>query len=113
MTRIVGVALAGLFVAACGHATPTGSAQNGWATPTGYASATHPRYINPDAAAGPARDRSAFEAQAPPQQPGASDVTSAPPPAMLPPADEQPIMPPDTSPRDGDEVPPYVVPVRP
>ena len=108
MRSMVGLALTGLVAGACGHATPTGSAQNGWRTPTGYASATNPRYINPDAAAHPARDRSVFEErQAPPQQPVSSEeprpaettapmATEPPPGPVPPPAETRP--PPETVP---------------
>ncbi|MCU1277595.1 MAG: hypothetical protein JWM53_1141 [bacterium] len=116
MPRMVGLALAGLLAGACGHEQTTGSAQNGWQTPVGYATATNPRYINPLAAAHPARDRTVFqEQQAPPQQPVSSDEamtpppseTTAPPPSetMPPPEKTSPeMMPPGTM--APDEVPP-------
>jgi hypothetical protein len=43
----LGLLLAGLVAGACGHAQVTGSARNGWVTPTGYASATDPANIDP------------------------------------------------------------------
>jgi ABC-type oligopeptide transport system substrate-binding subunit len=50
MKRTFGLLLAlaaGLALAACGHAQNTGSARNGWATPSGYASATNPAALDP------------------------------------------------------------------
>ncbi len=126
MRRMVGLALAGLFVGACGHEVTTGSAKNDWNTPTGYASATNPRVVNPMVQ--PARDRSYFEQrEAPPLQPVPTDTaaptsTETPPPAgpVAPPAEVMPppetvpdVMPPDTSPHGSSDVPPYVAPIRP
>ena len=128
MTRILGVglALAGLVGVGCGHATPTGSASNDWATPTGRATATNPRVVNPMEAAHPARDRSDFaKAEAPPLQPGATPSTetpvapepvgAVPPPAQpLPPPETVPdIAAPDTGAHPADELPPYVEPIHP
>ncbi|HEX6837141.1 MAG TPA: hypothetical protein VF334_11245 [Polyangia bacterium] len=117
----VGLALAGLVGVGCGHAVPTGSAQNDWATPVGHATATNPRYVNPMAGAHRAHDRSVFaRTEAPPLQPGAEAPVStgtavapetpvAPePPGMVPPPAET-MPPPETVP----EVPPYVEPVHP
>ena len=101
MTRMMGVglALAGLVGVGCGHATPTGSAQNDWATPVGHATATNPRYINPMAGAHPAHDRSVFaRTEAPPLQPGAEAPVST-----------GTAVAPETVP----DVPPYVEPIRP
>ena len=39
-------ALAGALLVGCGHAQTTGSAANGWRTPTGYASATRPADVD-------------------------------------------------------------------
>ena len=111
MPRMWGLALAGLMAGACGHATPTGSAQNGWVTPTGNATATNPRYVNPLAAAHPARDRSLFaERQAPSLQPAAADealplsnesapIVAEPPSGPVPPPAEV-LPPPETVPDD-------------
>ena len=115
MMRRVGLALAGLLglgVVGCGHAQVTGSAQNDFATPVGHAQATNPRYINPLAAAHPARDRSVFEREefaaareggppAPPPRGSAIVPEAAPPPEVMPPpytppAEEAP--PPETAP---------------
>ena len=127
MSRMMGAALAVCAVVGCGHATTTGSAQNDWTTPTGYASATNPRVINPDAAVHPARDRSLFaRREAPtlqPQPSGSSAIDTTqpmdtlPPSETLPPPDTVPpsetLPPPDTSSRNVDELPPYVTPLRP
>ena len=116
MTRWVGLVFAGVVAAACGHATPTGSARNDWDTPTGYANATDPRYINPDAAAHPAKHRSVFATrEAPPlQSPPPEEV--APMDAVPPPAETTPppqTVPDETLPRDSDVPPPYVTPIQP
>ncbi|HEX9103629.1 MAG TPA: hypothetical protein VF997_15570, partial [Polyangia bacterium] len=132
MMRIVGLALAAFVAGACGHATTTGSAQNDWATPTGHAMATNPRYVDPMAAIHPAHDRSVFaKSEAPRQQPEpATDVAAPasteplaapetpiapePPGAVPPPAEPLPapetvpdVVVPDTG------LPPYVTPLRP
>jgi hypothetical protein len=92
MPKWVGLVFAGLIAGACGHATPTGSARNDWDTPTGYANATDPRYINPIAAAHPARNRSVFAArEAPPVQSApAEEAAPAPVDAVPPPAETTP-----------------------
>ncbi|MGZ3439701.1 MAG: hypothetical protein ACXVDD_09295 [Polyangia bacterium] len=38
MTKLWGLAVAGLLAAGCGHAQTTGNASNDWSTPVGYAS---------------------------------------------------------------------------
>ena len=107
MTRILGVALAAVVAGACGHATTTGSARNDWATPTGHAAATNPRYINPDAAAHPARNRSDFaKREAPTAQPEPLATPPSPPPPDI-------YVVPDTEPRRLDELPPWDRPIRP
>jgi len=136
MWRMMGAALAVFVVAGCGHETTTGSAQNGWTTPTGYASATNPRVVDPNGGSHPARNRSVFtQREAPTLQPQpseaspadtssvdtmpppdsrAADVPAAPPTIEPAPDTAAPeLTPPDTSPRDLDVVPPYVTPTRP
>jgi len=108
-----GMALVGLFAVGCGHEQVTGSARNDWNTPTGHATATNPRYVNPMAAAHPARDRSVFAKQeAPPQQPNAGSAIEQPAPiAVPPPSATTPEPPLDTGPPGGIEAPPpYVLP---
>ncbi|MCA1664109.1 MAG: hypothetical protein LC659_07565, partial [Myxococcales bacterium] len=117
MWRTMGSAFALCVVAGCGHATPTGSAQNNWATPTGHASATNARVVDPNGGSRVARDRSVFARHdAPTLQPQPSDATpvdTASPPAIEPAPDSgaPDLAPPDTSTRD--ELPPYVTPQRP
>ncbi|HWE30142.1 MAG TPA: hypothetical protein VHB97_19175 [Polyangia bacterium] len=120
MRRILGLALAGVIGGACGHEITTGSARNDWATPTGHASATNPRYINPLAATHPARNRSVFaERQAPPLQPGTTSDVTTPVPTVTPIAPDLAAPPvpdiavPDVSPRTYDQLPPYTTPPRP
>ena len=107
---------------ACGHATPTGSAQNDWTTPTGYASATDPRYINPMAAAhrakhqlGPRIEHAAAGAAAGERDLDGADGGSAAAEAepMPPPEAVPDTTPPNTMPRDTGEVPPSVAPPLP
>jgi hypothetical protein len=94
-----------MIATACGHEVTTGSARNDWDTPTGHASATDPRYINPMAAGHPVHDRSVFaKREAPPQQ-------SPPPEEALPPPTT--VVPEETLPRDSDVPPPYVTPIQP
>jgi hypothetical protein len=95
MKKVLTLAFAGALAAACGHAQPTGSARNNWATPTGYATATNPNYINPDAAAHPARNRNAFRAQLAPDAVPRPAVAPAPPSETLPPPTEAPPPPPE------------------
>ncbi len=116
MTRWVGLLFAGVVAAACGHEVTTGSARNDWATPSGYANATDPRYINPDAPAHPAHDRSVFaKREAPPLQ--AAPTEAEPESTVPPPSDAVPppstTVPDETLPRDNDEPPPYVTPIQP
>ncbi|HEY2747712.1 MAG TPA: hypothetical protein VGL86_23985 [Polyangia bacterium] len=117
MTKWVGLLFVGVVAAACGHEVTTGSARNDWATPTGYASATHPRYINADAAAHKAHDRSVFAAaEAPTLQPMPVEVAPEPVGAVPPPAETMPppaTVPDETLPRDSDVPPSYVTPIRP
>ena len=90
----LGMVCAGLLAGACGHATPTGSARNDWTTPTGYANATDPRYVNPNAAAHRAHDRSVFaDRQAPTLQPQGSAISTEPMEAVPPPAEPLPLVP--------------------
>jgi hypothetical protein len=72
--------LVGVLASACGHAVHTGSAKNDWTTPTGYANATDPAYINPDAAAHRAKHFDFASREAPPLQsaPAGSAVTPPP-----------------------------------
>ncbi|HXU69675.1 MAG TPA: hypothetical protein VN947_10110 [Polyangia bacterium] len=111
MTKLWGLALAGLFAGACGHATPTGSARNDWATPTGYANATDPRVINPNAPEHRVRDRSLFATSAapPPVQPAPSQVSA--PPVTNPELQEAVPPPPEELPPP--ETVPDVTPIRP
>jgi hypothetical protein len=89
MKRLLGLALTGTLACACGHATPTGSARNDWNTPTGYATATNPRYLNPSAGIHPAKNRTVFETrEAPPLQPPPAET--APAPETMPPAETLP-----------------------
>lgn len=137
MWKLKGAALAAFVLVGCGHATPTGSAQNDWTTPTGHGSATNPRVINPMLGGmQPTHNRSVFaRREAPTLQPQPSDTSSVDtaPPAdnTLPPADPRatdvpapmttepapdtaaPEHAPDAAPRSMDEVPPYVTPTRP
>jgi hypothetical protein len=130
MWKLKGAALAAFVIAGCGHATPTGSAQNDWTTPTGYASATNPRVVDPNGGMQPARDRSIFaKREAPTLQPQPSDTSSVDtmpppdsraadvpaPPTMEPAPDiaAPELAPPDTTARDLDTLPPYVTPQRP
>jgi hypothetical protein len=122
MSRWGWMALAGLIGGACGHATPTGSAQNNWATTTGYANATDPRYINPMAAAHRAKHYNWDLASStpPPVQPQGSAISTEPTEAVPPPAEPMPppeavpdTTPPNTMPRDTGEVPPSVAPPLP
>jgi hypothetical protein len=135
MWKLKGAALAAFVIAGCGHATPTGSAQNGWTTPTGYASATNPRVVDPNGGMQPARNRSIFaKREAPTLQPQPSDESPVEPSSVdtMPPPDpratEMPappttepapdtaapeLAPPNTTTRDLDAVPPYVTPTRP
>ena len=130
MWRMMGAAIAVFAVAGCGHEVTTGSAQNDWTTPTGYASATNPRVVDPNGGIQPARHRSVFaEREAPTLQPQPSDTSSV---DTMPPADSRAadvpappttepapdtaapeLAPPDTTTRDLDTVPPYVTPTRP
>jgi hypothetical protein len=127
---MMGAAFAVFVVAGCGHATPTGSAQNDWTTPTGNASATNPSVVDPNGGIQPHRDRSFFaKREAPTLQPPPSDTslgdTMPPPdpratPMPAPPTTEPApdtaapeLAPPDTTTRDLDAVPPYVTPTRP
>ncbi len=74
MTKLLGgLALAGALAGAgCGHATPTGSARNNWATPTGHATATNPNYLDPYAGMRRAKNRAVFSMrEAPTLQPTA------------------------------------------
>ena len=70
MRTLMGLA-AGCVLAACGHATPTGSYANNWNTPTGNATATRPNYVdpnqNPPQAVGP-RDNQPYEPPVAPEQ---------------------------------------------
>lgn len=51
MRKAIGAAALGLVLAACGHATTTGSARDAWVTPTGQATATRPTRLDPKAGA--------------------------------------------------------------
>jgi hypothetical protein len=104
------MALAGLFAVGCGHEQVTGSAKNDWATPTGYATATHPEYVNPMAVGLHARANRNFfanqEGQPPPPTAGSAIEQPAPPPPM----DAAPdVVTPDTTPGPV-APPPYVMP---
>ena len=111
MTRWMGVLFAGVVAAACGHEVTTGSARNDWTTPTGYANATNPRYIDPMAGVQPTHNRSTFaKREAPPlQEPPPAEAT--PPDAVPPPVESAP--PHQTLPRDSEQPPPYVDPIQP
>jgi hypothetical protein len=106
------MALVGLFAVGCGTEQVTGSARNDWNTPTGHATATDPRYVNPMAAAHPARDRSVFAKQeAPTLQPNAGSAIEQPAPVEAPPSTMVPEPPIDSGPPAGIEAPPpYVLP---
>jgi hypothetical protein len=114
------MALVGLFSVGCGHEQVTGSAKNDWNTPTGYATATNPRYVNPMDANRPARDRSVFaKREAPTLQPNAGSAIEQPAPVEVPPptATPQPpldaapdIQTPNTAPGGIEAPPPYVLP---
>jgi hypothetical protein len=104
-----GMALVGLFAVGCGHEQVTGSAKNDWNTPTGYATATDPRYVNPMDANRPAKDRSVFAKQeAPTLQPNAGSAIEQPAPVAVPPPTMTPTPPVDTMPPEAP--PPYVLP---
>lgn len=128
MRIMKGAALAFFVAAGCGHATTTGSAQNDWTTPTGQASATNPRVVDPNGGMQPARNRSVFAQREAPTlqpQPQPSDTSSL---DIMPPPDERAIdapglpttqpapdvagpelAPPDASPN----IPPFVTPEQP
>jgi hypothetical protein len=100
---LVGVALGGLVAVGCGHATPTGTARNDWATPVGRATAQNPRYVNPLAAAHPTHNPARYAndyAAATRASDAYTPVAPEPVGAVPPPA--QPLPPPETVP----DVPP-------
>jgi hypothetical protein len=92
--RFWGLLLGGLLAAACGHERVTGSAHNDWSTPTGWGSVAESqvRVSNPASAAHPARNKSAFRAEAPNLQPVAEPpITEPGPPPPVPPSDVTPM----------------------
>jgi hypothetical protein len=102
MKKVIGLALAGAFLVACGHATPTGSASNNYATPTGQATATNPRYLNPDVnppqkpSPSEQANTGMGEPNAPPAPPPSPEETSPPPPPAPPLSPEETSPPPAT-----------------
>jgi hypothetical protein len=75
MRLAIGLLIAAMFGVGCGHEQTTGSAQNGFATPTGYASATNPRVVDPDRAArGPSRTLRPPPSELPPSPPSPPPV---------------------------------------
>jgi hypothetical protein len=69
MTKWLGLALGGAMLAACGHAVPTGNYANNYNTPTGYATAQHTNYLNPDVNPPHARVPAQFQRQPPENAP--------------------------------------------
>ncbi len=116
MTRLVGLALGACVAVGCGTAVTTGSARNDYATPTGRATATNARYVNPDEPARTPR-RNPQYANDYAEARRASDVSVAPAPgAVPPPAEAVPppdVPPPDTTPHGPADLPPYSAPDRP
>ena len=97
MKKLWGLALAGLFAGACGTATHTGSARNDWATPTGYANATDPRVVNPNAPEHRSRDLAQIarsEAPPPPVEHYPPQEEAAPPPVPTNPELQEAVPPP-------------------
>jgi hypothetical protein len=102
MRTFLTAALAGALLAGCGTAQTTGSAANGWSTPTGYASATRP--VDVDSSSGAIRNSAArhdgtYDSRYNNEVNAPSDFGRVPPPAEAPPAEVPPA-----------EVPPAEVP---
>ena len=94
MRSLIGCLAGGLLLVGCGHTQTTGSAANGWVTPTGYASATHPTNLNSSSGAtvnSAARHGDSYDSRFNTAANAPSDFGRLPPPVM------QSSAPPDTS----------------